>query len=115
MMEKQPAKVGWLWIKEGFAIFRRQPAELSTLFFGYMFLMLLMGIVPLIGQMLPMLLIPLFSVTFMQACAYTGDRQEGLSESAAGRLPLDRSQVAAQARPVVFAGSGSGDRRIEPG
>jgi hypothetical protein len=71
MMEKQPAKVGWLWVKEGFAIFRRQPAELSTLFFGYMFLMLLMGIVPLIGQMLPMILIPLFSITFMQACAYT--------------------------------------------
>jgi len=69
-MNKQPAKIGWAWVKEGFAIFRKQPAELSTLFFGYMFLMLLMGIVPVVGQMLPLVLIPLFSITFMQACAY---------------------------------------------
>lgn len=69
-MEKLPAKVGWLWIKEGFALFRKQPAELSTLFFGYMFLMLAVGMLPVLGQVLPLLLIPLFSITFMQACAY---------------------------------------------
>lgn len=71
MMEKLPAKTGWLWVKEGFAIFRKQPAELSTLFFAYMFLMLALGMVPIIGQMLPMILIPIFAITFMQACAYT--------------------------------------------
>jgi hypothetical protein len=70
MMEKLPAKVGWLWIKEGFALFRKQPAELSTLFFGYMFLMLAIGMVPLLGQVLPLILIPIFSITFMQAAAY---------------------------------------------
>ena len=70
MMEKLPAKVGWLWIKEGFALFRKQPAELSTLFFGYMVLMLAIGMIPVLGQLLPLILIPLFSITFMQACAY---------------------------------------------
>jgi hypothetical protein len=68
-MEKLPARVGWLWIKEGFALFRKQPAEISTLFLSYMFLMLAIGIVPLIGQILPMLLVPVFSMAFMQACA----------------------------------------------
>jgi len=70
MMEKLPAKVGWLWIKEGFALFRKQPAELTTLFFGYMFAMLVIGLIPLLGQVLPLILIPIFSMTFMQACAY---------------------------------------------
>jgi hypothetical protein len=68
-MEKLPARIGWLWIKEGFALFRKQPAEISTLFLTYMFLMLAIGIVPLIGQILPMLLVPVFSMAFMQACA----------------------------------------------
>ncbi len=70
MMDKLPAITGWLWVKEGFAIFRKQPAELSTLFFGYMFLMLAVGIIPVIGQLLPLILIPLFSMTFMHACVH---------------------------------------------
>lgn len=76
MMEKLPAKTGWLWVKEGFALFRKQPAELSTLFFGYMFLMLALGLIPIIGQLLPLILVPLFSMTFMHACVQveTGKR-----------------------------------------
>lgn len=68
MMEKLPAKTGWLWVTEGFALFRKQPAELSTLFFGYMFLMLALGIIPVIGQLMPLILVPLFSMSFMHAC-----------------------------------------------
>jgi hypothetical protein len=68
-MENLPARTGWLWIKEGFALFRKQPAELSTLFIGYMFLMFALGIIPLLGQLLPLLLVPVFSMAFMQACA----------------------------------------------
>ncbi|HJV51562.1 MAG TPA: BPSS1780 family membrane protein [Noviherbaspirillum sp.] len=67
-MEKLPARTGWLWVKEGFALFRKQPFEMSTLFLAYMFLMLAIGIVPLLGQILPMVLVPVFSMAFMQAC-----------------------------------------------
>ncbi len=67
-MEKLPASAGWLWVKEGFALFRKQPAEISTLFLAYMFLMLAVGIVPLLGQILPLVLVPVFSMAFMQAC-----------------------------------------------
>jgi hypothetical protein len=69
-MEKLPAKTGWLWIKEGFAMFRKQPAELSTLFFGYMFVMLVIGMLPVLGRVLMLVLVPFFSIAFMQACAY---------------------------------------------
>ncbi|MFC7517747.1 BPSS1780 family membrane protein [Herbaspirillum sp. GCM10030257] len=67
-MEKLPANAGWLWVKQGFALFRKQPAEMATLFLAYMFLMLIIGIVPLLGQILPMVLVPVFSMAFMQAC-----------------------------------------------
>ena len=66
-MQNLPAKTGWLWIKEGFALFRKQPAELSTLFLGYMFLMLLLGVIPVVGQLLPFILVPVFGMSFMQA------------------------------------------------
>jgi hypothetical protein len=67
-MQKLPATNGWQWIKQGFAIFRKKPAELSTLFLSYMFLMLTLGIIPIAGQMLQLILIPVFAIAFMQAC-----------------------------------------------
>lgn len=69
-MEKMPASIGWVWVKEGFSLFRKQPAEMSTLFLSYLFLMLAIGIVPLLGQILPMVLIPVFAISFMQACVH---------------------------------------------
>src|SRR5712692_7922698 len=67
-MEKLPAQTGWLWVKEGLTLFRKQPAELSTLFMGYMFMMFGIGIIPVLGQLLPLILVPVFSMAFMQAC-----------------------------------------------
>jgi hypothetical protein len=67
-MQKLPATSGFLWIRQGFAIFRKKPAELSTLFLTYMFLMLALGIIPVIGQLLPLILVPVFAIAFMQAC-----------------------------------------------
>ena len=68
-MEKPPARAGWLWVKQGFVLFRKQPMEMTTLFMAYMFLMLLAGLIPYLGQVLPLLLVPVFSIGFLQACA----------------------------------------------
>lgn len=67
-MENITARTGWDWIKQGFALFKRQPAEMSTLFLSYMLLVMLLGFIPLFGQVLPLVLIPVFSIGFMQAC-----------------------------------------------
>ncbi|MES2832508.1 MAG: BPSS1780 family membrane protein [Pseudomonadota bacterium] len=67
-MQKISAATGWTWFKQGFALFRRQPAEFSTLFLSYLFLMLIVGLVPLAGQILPLVLVPVFSMAFMEAC-----------------------------------------------
>lgn len=69
MTERLQAQAGIGWIREGFALFRRQPGELSMLFLLYMLLMLALSMIPLIGQLLPLLLVPAFSMAFMQACA----------------------------------------------
>lgn len=69
-MEKLSASVGWLWVKEGFALYRKQPAEITTLFLSYMFLMLVTGIIPVAGQILPLILVPTFAMSFMQACVH---------------------------------------------
>lgn len=67
-MNKPNAKTGWLWVKEGFKLFLKQPAELLTLFFAYMFLSMAIGILPVVGQFLPLMLVPVFAMSFMQAC-----------------------------------------------
>ena len=60
-MERIQASQGIEWIRQGFALFRQQPAELSMLFLLYMLLMFSLSLIPLLGQLLPLLLVPVFS------------------------------------------------------
>jgi hypothetical protein len=62
------AMTGWTWVKQGFTLFKKQPAEMLTLFFAYMFINMAMGLIPVAGQILPLLLVPVFAMSFMQAC-----------------------------------------------
>lgn len=68
-MNRLPAITGWHWVKEGFAIFRKQPMALSTLFLSYLFMMLAIGIIPVLGQIVPLILLPVFSLAFLRASA----------------------------------------------
>jgi hypothetical protein len=74
-MEKLPATTGWLWIKQGFGLFRKQAAALSALFISYMFAMLMIGILPFLGQVLPVIMVPVFSMAFMQACLHIDQKK----------------------------------------
>lgn len=68
-MERVPAIAGWHWIKHGFALFRRQPGELSILFMLCCCLKLLIFVIPLAGVLLAgFILVPVFSQAFMVAC-----------------------------------------------
>ena len=68
MMNQILPTAGWLWVKRGFFLFRQQPTEMLTLFFSYMFIVMGIGFIPIAGEFLPLLLIPVFSMSFMQAC-----------------------------------------------
>jgi len=59
--------MGLTWIREGFQLFRKRPFLLTNLFIAYFLLMMIVGIFPLIGMILPPLIAPSFSVFFLQA------------------------------------------------
>ena len=63
-----PASTGWLWIKQGFEFYRRRPFDFSMLFLGYLFATLLIGSIPIAGQLLIFILLPFSTLPFMQAC-----------------------------------------------
>ena len=67
-MNNMPAITGWNWLKQGTGLFRKQPAALTTLLFANILFSLLIGSVPLLGTLLAIVLIPSYSMAFMQAC-----------------------------------------------
>jgi hypothetical protein len=67
-MEKASVALGWHWFKQGVVLFRKQPTELAMLFIAYLFLTLGIGIIPLLGQPLSMILAQPFSIAFIEAC-----------------------------------------------
>lgn len=62
-----PAAAGLRWVREGFALLRRQPLALLALTFLYLVVLMVTTIVPLVGPFAPMLLTPLLSVGMMHA------------------------------------------------
>lgn len=67
-MNNMPAMTGWTWLKRGASLFRQQPAALTTLLFVNILFSILISAVPLLGAMVAVILIPSFSMAFMQAC-----------------------------------------------
>ena len=57
-----PAIRGLVWIQDGFRLWKRNPALMTFLSFGYILLLLLISVVPLIGQPAATLLMPALSL-----------------------------------------------------
>ena len=72
-----PAGRGLRWLVEGFSIFQHRPALLSFLVLGYWLSMAVISAISLFGQLASFLLIPVFSVSLMNACRLI-DRKEEL-------------------------------------
>jgi hypothetical protein len=75
-MNNLPARTGWEWLKGGIKLFRKQPAALITLLFASILLAIGISALPFIGPIIVVVLIPSFSMAFMQACLMidNGDR-----------------------------------------
>ena len=63
-----PAKRGFQWLVEGMAIFRMRPTLLIFLVLAYWLTMVVISMIPYLGQAIGFLLIPAFSVSLMNAC-----------------------------------------------
>jgi hypothetical protein len=72
---KIPARTGWLWLRQGMALFRQQPAALTTLLFANVLFALLLHSIPYLGQFIAILLIPSLSMAVMQACLLIEHKQ----------------------------------------
>jgi hypothetical protein len=75
-MNDLPARTGWEWLKQGMGLFRKQPAALTTLLFANILFSIGLSAVPILGSVLAVILIPSFTMAFMQACLMieNGDR-----------------------------------------
>jgi hypothetical protein len=63
-----PAKTGYVWFRQGVWLFRRNPLAFLTLFFTYLLAMTLLSSIPVIGSVLPLILVPGVAVGFMAGC-----------------------------------------------
>ena len=62
-----PAKTGLSWIKQGVRLFFRQPLAMSGLFFMFMAVLSLASLIPLIGSLLALALLPAATLGLMAA------------------------------------------------
>lgn len=80
-----PARQGALWVREGFQTFFKQPLAFTGLFFLYLFVMGFATMIPLVGPLLPLVLVPAATLGFMAASA----------DAAKGKFPLPTVLLAA--------------------
>src|SRR5471032_2544994 len=65
--QRVPSPRGWRWLADGWKIFRSAPVMWLALVFGYWMLMTMVSIVPFVGVIAVLMLVPGFSVAFMAA------------------------------------------------
>lgn len=65
---KLTARQGWGWFGAGFALFRKNPAQLTMIILAYWLLIAFVNSLPTVGPVLATLTIPAFSVGLMNAC-----------------------------------------------
>lgn len=66
-----PARTGIEWVRQGIQVFWRQPLALTALFFTTTAAMSLLSVVPLIGPVIALALLPAATLVMMEAAAET--------------------------------------------
>lgn len=62
-----PARQGAVWVREGFRIFFKRPMVFAGLFAVFMFAVFVLALLPVIGSLLLLALLPLVTLAFMLA------------------------------------------------
>jgi hypothetical protein len=91
-----PGPRGWRWLSEGWKLFRAAPLSWIALVFGYWMLMTVVSVMPVIGVVAVLVLVPGFSVAFMAASRVSEHKQPvqlsllfaGFRENLRGQLIL---------------------------
>lgn len=67
ILQTVPARHGSLWVRQGFAAFARQPLAFGALFATFMFSVFVATLLPVVGSLLLLILLPLVTLGFMLA------------------------------------------------
>jgi len=67
---------GWIWIKQGFALFRQNPMMWIVLFIIYLLIGMVLSYVPIVGPIVLNLLAPVFIAGFMAGCRALDNQQD---------------------------------------
>ena len=59
---------GWAWLRDGLALWLRNPALLTFAAFGYLLALLVVSMFPFVGQAIASLLMPVLSLGVLNAC-----------------------------------------------
>jgi hypothetical protein len=86
---------GAAWMRQGFAIFARQPLGFSGMFAAFLFALLVLAFVPFVGSLLSLVALPLASLGFMI----------GTRRALSGRMPAPQlfAEPLRQGRPRALA------------
>lgn len=68
-----PAAGGWYWLRDGFALYRKNPLLLTLAMLSYWFSVMALSLLPWIGMVLAPLLTPALSVAIMNVCRALDD------------------------------------------
>lgn len=63
-----PAASGWKWLREGFALYRKNPAAITFAVFSYVLILVLANSLPYVGVLLAPILMPALFSGVMHAC-----------------------------------------------
>ncbi len=72
-----PIQRGWQWLFEGVALWKRNPAFLTFASFGYLLILLILSAIPLLGQAVASLLMPVLSLGVLNVCRAIDEGQKG--------------------------------------
>lgn len=95
-----PARTGFAWFREGLRTFWRQPLALAGLFFMFISLMSVASLIPLVGSLIALFLLPAATLGLMAATR----------EAAQGKFPMPAILISAfragrqQARAMAVLG-----------
>ena len=67
ILKQVPPSHGTRWLRDGFALLRRRPLGFMSLFVVFLLAALVVSLVPFLGQVLQMAMLPLLSLGFMVA------------------------------------------------
>lgn len=72
-----PLQRGWAWLREGFLLWRRNPALLTFASFAYLLILVLLSSVPVLGQAIASLLMPVLSLGVLNTCRAIDEGRKG--------------------------------------